>query len=72
MIKYCIPYNEVANLVTVTKTTRRHSLCLWNPKNYCVENMAPGIPPSFSRSLPQSCAAVSQSPNFEYPNYQIS
>jgi hypothetical protein len=66
-----MPYNEVANLVTVTKTNRRHALCLWNSKNYCVENTAPSLPPSCSRSLSQTWAEVWPSPQFDYPNSQI-
>jgi len=42
----------------------RNALCLWNPKNHCFRNAAP--------SLPQSCAAVSATPKFDYPNSQIS
>jgi hypothetical protein len=43
-----MPYYDVANLVTLTKTNLIHEM---NPKNHCCENTA--------LSLPQSCAEVS-------------
>jgi len=49
--KQCMPYYDVANLVTVTMTNmiRRHAL--WLCDNHCCENTAP--------ALLQSCTAVS-------------
>ena len=47
---YCMPYNNVANLETVTKTNMIRQNALWLFKNHCCENPAP--------SLPQSCAVV--------------
>ena len=48
-----MPYYDVANLVTVTKTIMIRRNALWLCKNHCYENMA--------RSLSQWCAAVSAS-----------
>jgi len=46
-----MPYYDVVNLVTVTKTNMIRQNALWLCKNHWCENTAP--------SLPQSCAAVS-------------
>ena len=46
-----MPYYEVANLVTVTKTNMIRRNALWLCKNNCCENTAPCIP--------QCCAEVS-------------
>jgi len=48
--KWCMPYYDVANLVTVTKINIIRRNAMWLCKNHCRENMA--------SSLPQSCAAV--------------
>jgi len=43
-LKSCMPYYDVANLVTVTKMNmiRRNALCLC--KNHCSENTASSLP----------------------------
>ena len=46
-----MPYNDVANLVTVTKMNMIRRNALWLCQNHCSKNTA--------TSLPQSCAAVS-------------
>ena len=72
--KLCMPYYDVANLVTVTKT----NMIQWNAlllcKNHCCENPAPsrlqsGL--SCSRSLPHICPVVPGAPKFDYPQSQI-
>jgi len=50
--KWCMPYNDVANLL-VTKMNMIRRNALWLCVNDCCENTTP--------SLPQSCAAVSTS-----------
>jgi len=52
-LKSCKPYYDVVNLLTVTKTNMIRWNALWLCKNHCCENTAP--------SLPQCCAAVSNS-----------
>jgi hypothetical protein len=54
-----MPYYDVANLVTVTKTNMINEI----PCGSC-ENTAP--------SLPQICAEVTAAPKCDYPNSQIS
>ena len=46
----CMPYDDVANLLTATKTNMIRRNVLWLCKNHCCENTAP--------SLRQCCAAV--------------
>jgi len=68
-----MPYYEVVNLVTLTKTyDRRHAFCLWNPKNTCVENTAWSRRKRCSRCLRLTGACVPPTPQFDYPISQIS
>jgi len=74
-LQYCMPYYDVANHVTVTKMNMIRRNALWLCKNHCCENMASSVPLEYgmksraelrsnlgrSRSIPQSCAAVSAS-----------
>jgi hypothetical protein len=51
-----------------------NAVCVWNSKNHWCENMAPSLPQSLysslssSQSLPQTGAAVSAAPQFDYFN----
>jgi hypothetical protein len=58
-----MPYYDVGNPVTITKTPTIRQNALWLCKNNCCENMAPSLlqcsGPSRSRSLPWSCTTVS-------------
>jgi len=73
-----MPYYDAANLVTVTDQYNRWSaLWLWNCKNHWCENTATSLRQSLCRdlscfrSLPQTCAEVSESPKFDYPKSHI-
>ena len=63
-----MPYHGVANLVTVTKTNMIRRNSLWVCSNHSSENTAPSLPQklrsgvSCCRSILQSCAAVSATP----------
>jgi len=63
----CIPYYDVANLVTVTKTNTIRPCALLVSMNHCCENMSPYLPQKLcrgfgcSRSISQNCAVVSAS-----------
>ena len=50
-LKYCMPYYDVANLVTVTMMNMIRQNALWLCKNHCCENMGSSLLPT--------CAAVS-------------
>jgi hypothetical protein len=60
-----MPYNDVKNLVTVTKRTVKDEMtCGYGSvRNHSGENTAP--------SLPQTCTKISAAPNFDYPISQI-
>jgi len=68
-LKHCMPYQDVANLVTLTKMNMRRQNALSLYKNLCCENTASDLPQrckrgsglGCSRSIPQSCAAHSAS-----------
>jgi len=63
-----MPYYDVANLVTVTKTNMIRRNDLWLCKHHCCENTASRLSPTelrsglgCARSILQSCAAVTVS-----------
>ena len=53
-LKCCMPYCNVANLVTITETNMMRRNASWLCNNHCSEYTAP--------NLPWSCAAVSAVP----------
>jgi len=63
-LKQCMPYYDVANLVTVTKMNMIRRNAMWLCKNHFGEFMA--------SSLPQSCAAVLAAPEVSHRAVHLS